>query len=286
MKSKKQVLVGCFLGLFMLSACATQDESHSANPTRTFSAPTLQPSPTVHIFNSEELYLTVTPGGANNFLTGNLPSGQDVPPIVDGISDIFGALNVDVVLEDDTLLRGILFNSPTLARGNGILLLSTTVDSWGSYPQLLQQAGYTVMVLALTRTDFDVIAFDTIVRTFSVASTVNPGNLMVIGELGSADFALRGCSQNLLCDAVVMLSPIDGSLAFDALRVYSPRPLLVVVAGDDNTSYPAALTIIGVTQNNVQFVETTTGRGSGMLALDNTLFTQLLEWLRTNFPSG
>jgi hypothetical protein len=225
------------------------------------------------------LYALETPSGANNAASASLPSGQYAPPIVEGTRNSDGAQVIDVVFSGGVLLPAMLYEADSLGRVAGVILLSADANAWGALPQTIRGLGYTVLVLPLPRTDYPLEDFQTMLDTMSLIGSVDPARLVVLAELDSANWALEGCATFPLCDALALFSPTSRERTQVAITQFLPRPLWVVAAQDDATSYPIALNLAGVAQGSTQFVEEVTGRGAGLLILSNTLQQSLLAWL-------
>jgi hypothetical protein len=282
MKKLAHILITGCMAIF-LASCAPE-VAPTARPTPALSAPTLAPSPTVAILTSDQLYGQETPRfGVNDLTAASLPSGQELPPIIYGTPAPDGSQAIEIVLLDDTRALGVLYTSNALVRAPAILLLSRTGNVWGNLPLDLQASGFTVMSLVLPNANYSTDELGEILNTLGLVSTVDPGRMAVIAEIDSADFALQACAVQLLCDALVMLSPVNRDVTLGAVSNFIPRPLFLAVAQDDAISYPTTLALSGVTQGASTFVEYATGRGVGLLTLNSDLTTTLIAWLRDNF---
>jgi len=271
------------IALVLLCAC-TAEPAPTPRPTREMSAPTLAPSPTVRILDSESLYALETPAGANNPTSAALPSGQYQPPVPQGTRSLSGDQIVTMTLADGSLLQADLVENNSLTRVPGILLLGTQPASYSTFVYSLRDAGYSVLVAAPPPAAASA-SFDALLESLTFVNSVDPALLAVIAELELADAALEGCARNLLCDAVVLLSPQDRERTAQALSRYLPRPLFVASAQDDVISYPTALNLAGLSQRSTAFREVATARGAGMLALYPDLQTELMAWLSGILPT-
>jgi hypothetical protein len=271
------------LALLLLCAC-TAEPAPTPRPTREISAPTLAPSPTVRILDSETLYAFETPAGANNATSAALPSGQYQPPLPQGTRSLDGDQIVTITLADASLLQADLVENNSLTRVPGVVLLGMQPASYGDFVYSLRDAGYSVLVTAPSAAAVR-SSFDAILEAMTFVNSVDPAHLAVIAELELADAALEGCARNLLCDAVGLLSPQDREQTAQALNRYLPRLLWVASAQDDAVSYPTALNLAGLSQRSTTFREAVTGRGAGMLALQPDLQTDLIAWLSSTLPA-
>src|SRR5688572_1943351 len=124
-KSKFLRLWASMVCTAFLSACGNSGvNAPTATPARELSAPTLQPSPTVDIKPSGELYeeSDVNPGQLNA-TAASLPSGSSLPPLVVGTPNVGGHRSVQILLEDGTQVTGDLYQRG-ISRVPGILLLA------------------------------------------------------------------------------------------------------------------------------------------------------------------
>jgi hypothetical protein len=282
MKKFAKILIGGCVA-FCLASC-TPETAPTARPTHALSAPALAPSPTVAILTSDQLYGQETPRfGVNDLTAASLPSGQELPPIINGTLSPNGSQGVEIILLDNSRALGALYESNALGRAPAILLLSRNSGVWGNLPLDLQASGFTVMSLVLPNADYSTEELGEILNTLGLVSTVDPGRMAVIAEIESADFALQACAIQLLCDALVMLSPVNRDATLGAVGNFIPRPLFLAVAQDDPISYPTTLALSGVTQGASTFSEYPTGRGAGLLTLNTDLTSTLIAWLRDNF---
>lgn len=262
--------------LFLLGAAGCAGDASPATATVFFSAPTLQPSPTIPIRNSEELYGS-DPFGPGDLTAAALPGNAALPPLVVGTPEAGAGASIQLILPDGRSLIGSLVEHGGALRAPGVLLLAGPARDWADLPVRLRQAGMTTLALEvvppLTAEDVRIL-----LESLSEVNSVNPGELGVVASLDLADSALAGCAVVEMCDVLVMLSPQGGQAA--TLADYNPRPLLVVVGRDDATAYPAALALLSGAASG-RLVEATTGRGTGLLA-DAGQVLNIVEWLVTN----
>lgn len=266
----------------LLSACNPSNAAPTPRATRSASSATLQPSATVEILSSDQLYANETPSGANNLVSANLPSGQYQPPIALGTSSLAGVQPIEMVLADGTRLMASLYEVESLTRVPGVLLLAADQQQWGTLPDRLRNRGYSVVVVALPRADYPVGDFQSLLETISLVDSIDPAYIAVLAELDAANWALEGCAAVLLCDALAIFSPTSRDRTQAAIAGYAPRPLLIAVAVDDAANYSVALTLAGAAQTSTVFVELPTGSGAELLLLDEALEFSLMSFLEAN----
>lgn len=263
------------LVLLLLSACLPVAE---VPPTRELTGPTLAPSPTVAIRNSDELYGAST-DGQNNATAASLPRDSALPPLDTG-ETAGGAMIVELFLSDGQTINAYLYQPNSEGRGEGVMLIGEALDAWGMLPNDLQAAGFTALVLQLPSV-LRAEDMDALLVSFSENGTVDPSRIAVIGSMAGADMALMGCAVYPLCDAVVLFSPQSRDTLLNVLPNFNPRPMLVIVGQSDESSYAAAT---GLAQNfaeGSQFLEQSSGRGAGLLALNSSLNGAIVEWLQS-----
>ena len=275
---------------FVLVGCDVLDVP-TPTPTQPLSGPTLEASPTVQIFTSEELY----PGNAEagfNPTTSSLPARAALPPLAIGTREPGGALTVEIVVADDVILLGDLYargdlptvanadGSETLQRQPGILILASLRSEWGNFPAFLSSQGATVLVVEMRQPPV-AADMDALLTSLSESGTVDPGRIGVIGAGTGADMALMGCAVTPICAATVLLSPQGRDTLANVVASYNPRPLFIAAATDDATSFAAAQAV-ALSASNARFEQFTTGRGPTLLSLYPELPDQIVEWLLTS----
>lgn len=261
----------------ILSACEVLPEAPTPTPTRTFSGPTLQPSPTVAIRSSDELYAASTPAGSSDPTIAALPNEAFLPPVASGTREASGAELVRVVMDDGSLLLADFYHEGT-ARQPGVLLLGPDRLAWGLLPVQLQGAGFAVLSVDMRATP-RTADLEPLLSALMESGAVDPGRIAVMGAAQGADIALLGCANLPACDAVALLSPLGRDSLLNAMITYNPRPLLVAVGRDDREAYAAGLAITNVAQGETRFLEFETGRGTALLRLNPTLSDELVGWL-------
>lgn len=262
--------------VFIGTGCA---EIPLPTPTATYalSAPTLEPSPTVHLLTSDELYGDSQPFGQSEPTAASVPSRGALPPLVIATADNDNAQRTQLILQNGSIAQADLYETIALERVAGILLLSRTQGAWGTFPRTLSEAGYTVLAVELPTliTAQDIVE---LLTSLGEVASVDPSRIAVIAEDISADDALLGCSIDLMCDALIMISPNNRETVLNVAQNYRPRPLLLIASKEDAVSYPVALAINGTVPEST-FIETNFGRGAGLLTLEDTLVSQVILWL-------
>ena len=264
----------------IISACNVLPQQIEPTATRRFSAPTLAPSPEVVIQNSDEIYGDITDGQSNPTAAA-LPVDAALPPLQSGITSDSGARPIQIFLENGIAVTGDLYQqSASEHRSAGVLILGRGITAWGSLPSDLFSAGYTVLVLNLP----DVLLaedMDVLLTSLSENGSVDPARLVAIGAEETADMALLGCTIYPICDAVVMLSPQSRSAILNVLPSFNPRPMFIAASLNDAESYATASSIATSFADGSQFIEQSTGTGTGLLTLNSELSNFIITWLGT-----
>jgi hypothetical protein len=274
--------------LLIISGCNALPQAPTLTPTRSISAPTLAASPTVRIQSSGALYGDNIRSGQNDLTAAALPNDAAMPPLQATRDAASAAGNsnapdiAQITLETGDVLIAELYTGSTESgeRVPGVLMLGHERFNPGELPADIARAGFTVMVVelpTLTRVE----TLDTLLSSFSEQGSVDPGLIAVIGAEASADYALLGCAEYLICDAVVLLSPRGRDTLANVLPGINPRPIFVAAAPDDPEGYEAAEALSNGFAEQSRFFEATTGRGTTMLALNSGLGDEIITWLQT-----
>lgn len=270
-----------FALFLLLTACNVLPQAPEPTSTRNFTAPTIAPSPTVQILNSDEIYGDNIVDGQSNATAAALPVDAPLPPVQAGITGESGAQVVQIFLEDGSSVMGELYEQgDSDNRVAGILIIGQEIDGWASLASDLFNAGYTVLVIDLPENPRAEI-MDTLLTSLSENGTVDPARIAAIGAEASADFAFLGCTIYEICDAVVMLSPQSRNAILNVLPNYNPRPLFLAASLNDAESYATAASIATSFADGSRFVEQSTGTGTGLLALNSELSNFVITWLAT-----
>ncbi len=264
-----------FALILLLAGCQSlAPQSSTLTPTWAFTGPTVAPSPTAD-------FTLLTPGSPDALAPGQsdptaaaLPWEAQLPPVNVGDSVI-------LTLRDGTQLRVVMYENVSLETGQrlpGLLLIGGALDGWGSWPETLRDAGFTVMVADMAGYS-SVDAFVDVIRAFSESGTVNPGLIGVIGAGVGADQSLIGCAVERLCDAAVLISPIGRETLANIMADYNPRPLLLVAGRSDLEVYDTILTIERVAEGDVTLVPLESAeRGMALVASNPQLIDAIRDW--------
>ncbi|MCU0512371.1 MAG: hypothetical protein MUE40_07350 [Anaerolineae bacterium] len=267
----------CAAGL-LLAGCAADVVAPTLRPTRAVSGPTLVASPTIHLQTSGELYgeSEFNPG-QNDPTAAALPSRSGLPPLVVGTPAAAGPQRVQMVLPDGVLLGGQLYTRG-ISRVPGLLLLAPAEAAWGTLPQRLHDAGFTVLVVTPRQPALPA-DLDTVLLALSEIGTVDPSLIGVLAAGSSTDMAFTGCAANGLCDAVVLLSPAGRETLLTAMNAYRPRPVLVIAGQDDAAGYAAAVALASAASGLSQLITYPAGSGTALLAQHPELNDSITAWV-------
>lgn len=271
----------CVGAALLLAACSGASDP-TPIPTFALSGPTLEPSPTIQFLSSGELYVDITPEGANNPASAALPSGQYQPPLLAAPVDLSGAREATFQLTNGVTLNGVVQEAVSDQRAPGVLLLGPRAANWGELPSRLAGLGFTVAAVSMTRFDFNAAEVATLLETVALLRSVDPSRLAIVAELEAADWALEGCGLSGLCKALVILSPTNRARAEASMPRFAPRPLLISAAEDDVQSFPIALALSAQAATSIQYVPAPTGRGAALLGIAPTLEFQLIAFLQAS----
>ncbi len=235
----------CALGMAPLLVGCAAIAVPTPTPTRVLSGPTLAPTGDVIPLPPSEVpgsFLDDT-AGASDPTAAALPNDLDLPPLA--VTQADGTQAVTLTLAS-TQLTGSLYTNVAV-RSPGVLLLSTEADVWGDFPRTIEANGYVVLSVVLPQ-NADASLVGEVLGSFSElaqgdASLLDPARIAVIGERSAADLTLRACAVDLRCDALGMLSPVDGSGAVLLMGQIGTRPVLLAASQDDSASYTLAQTI-------------------------------------------
>ena len=266
-----------FFVTILVSACDALPQA-SFEPVRRLSAPTLAASPTVPIFNSDEIYGDTITDGQSDPTAQALPVDAPLPPLQSGLINEAGGQSIQIILENAQLMDGELYENPDAGRVAGVLLLAPDRLTWGSLPADLYANGFTVLLVEMP-TVARAADMDVLLTSLSEQGTVDPSRIAAIGAGEGADMALLGCAVYEICDAVVLLSPQNGEALVNVLPNFNPRPILVIAARNDTASYEAAARLSTAFAEGSQFMQPATGQGTGLLALNSDLHSEIIRWL-------
>jgi len=266
--------------LSLLVACDVLPQQPTLTPTRDLSAPTLAPSPTVNILNSQELYGDSIADGQNNPTAAALPNTGALPPFAAGTHEPGGSATVQIVLQNGEIVVGDLYEtSNALHRSPGVLLIGRDRLAWGLLPAQLFAADFSVLVVD-TPASPRPADFDVLLTSLSELGPVDPAHIAVVGAQDAADLSLLGCAITAICDAVVLLSPRSRDTLLNVLPNYNPRPMLVIAGQDDTASFQVALALAGTFGAGSQFIDYPSGSGTDLLSINPDLNTRIITWLQ------
>src|SRR5690606_141344 len=186
------------------SGCSAFEPLPTPFPTRQLTGPTSVPSP---VFRGE----LPTEGptvvfGQNDPTAAAMPSGGDLPPLPVGDASAGGVQqSIAITGGDGRVLTGDLF-SGGVERVPGLVMIAPDSAEWLDLPLRLQAAGFTVLTLSTSQV-ISTGDLSAALQSLRDVATVDPGRMGVIGALQGADMALLGCSVELLCDVVAVISP-------------------------------------------------------------------------------
>ncbi|MFN8527724.1 MAG: hypothetical protein U0670_03835 [Anaerolineae bacterium] len=270
---QRKALVVCFAfsGLLWLAAC--DSEPVTPIPTRTYSGPTIAPSevfypnmPTQESFNA----------GVNDPTAAAQPRGAQLPPLVIG-QEGSEVESIQVTAGDGTQLTGDLYLSRAGDLAPGILLIAPSRSAWGDFPLRLAALGKTVLSMELR---VDAPLGDALAMIDALANTqgVDPGKIAVVGAEAGADLALAACADDLLCDGLAMLTPLDVRSSGDLAR-YTLRPLWVAVSADDPARSVAEQLRLTAPDQVQLLTQPGNMRGASLITADSTLADALITFL-------
>jgi hypothetical protein len=274
------------LGALAVGAAACDNIAPTLTPTRPISAPTLQASPTVLPFVPSDEPTRLLYVGQNDPTAAALPRDSELPPLAAG-TVVPGETHQPIVVTapDGVQLSGDLYISPTQDLSPGILMLSADNSAWLDLPLRLQRQGYTVLAMPLrpdTTANSASALGDFEAMIMALAQVADPGHLAVVGAETGADMALAGCAVELLCDALVLLTPTDLDIAQNTIIRYNPRPIYLSVARNDGVNFGIVEYLRGSARGEIGYdLVDGQARGAALLQTDPPLTDRLIEWLGT-----
>ncbi|MCL4253261.1 MAG: hypothetical protein KJ043_05730 [Anaerolineae bacterium] len=197
-----------------------------------------------------------------------------------------GVQTVQVTLREGQILTGQLYPpEPIEIEGRllrprlpAILLLGTGIE-WAGFPQLLQNSGYTVLVMDMRSIGL-ASAVEDILAALSVTDSVYPALIAVMAAGDNADYALIACANNAVCDALVLFSPRNQATLANVMGGFTPRPSLVVVNTLESVSYQTVVALQGIAGDSMQII-TREGsvNGAEMLVTYPEIADAVIAWL-------
>ncbi len=221
--------------------------------------------------------------GYNDPTAASLPSGGNMPPrYVTDSESLTGGIGVEITTTRG-VLSGELYNNLLNERRPGIMLLAPDRTTWLDLPLRLQSAGYTVLSITVDRqTDSVLEDFQAVLRSLSETGSVDPGQIVVIGALEGADIGLVGCANDLLCDALVMFSPLLQTGLNEAVFRYNPRPMYLVSSTADET---VANQIRANARGAVVYEALDGEAGASLIQSSPAITDRLIQWLADTLGS-
>ena len=261
------------------AACDTLLPPPTITPTSTLSGPTLEASPTLNLVQPTNISFDDVVATSNATVAALAPDSV-VPPAPVGTPAANSAGQpVVVTAQDGTLLNGLFYQKSDGVRRPGVLLLGADVNAWGTLPQRIFDANFTVLVMPLRQAnaqdDF------TVMLQALTSGDADPARLGVIGTVDGADTALLGCSVDKLCDTAILLSPSNSPVMQQAMGAFSPRTVLMVASQDDTISYPAVQALQPLNRGEVLVQPfASAGRGTDILTKRPDLIDLIIAWLQ------
>jgi hypothetical protein len=260
----------------LLAAC--DGEPPSPTPTRALSGPTLEASPQPFLGPPTEAPPDIESGiGQNDPTAAALPGGAALPPMLIGTPGS-GRQGIEITADDGTLLYGDLLQN-TEIRMPGALLLGTDRTAWGGFPEQLNDAGYTVLVMEL-REGAGVADVRVMIDALT-SGMADPGRIAVIGAARGADLALLGCAAVATCDTAILLSPLQEQTILNEMPRFNPRPLLQAVSQADEESFTTAQAVDAAATGDKLFQPLdNAGRGTAILLNRPDVGDLIIQWLQ------
>lgn len=272
--------------MLILGACsALSPEVPTLTPTWDYTAPTIEP--TSSLFRTRPTEPVGINPGQNIPQAASIPANGALPPLIVESSDGVDAKLVQIPLSNGGMVFGRLYESAPvfiedqviLPRLPGVLLLGAPPDEWGSLPTTLYAAGYTVMIAEMgVNQDFE--SFEDVINSFSELQTIYPGLIAAVGVREGADQALIGCTGELLCDAVVLISPVSRDTLVNMLVDYNPRPIYIAASQTDETDLDVAEALARIATGEIRLrLFENSGIGLSLLHNNPDLATDITSWL-------
>ena len=264
--------------LLLLAACDDPGAS-GVTPTVTLSGASIAPSEVFYPNAPTQAPVENDDFGQTDPTAAALPADAVLPPLAVGTSALGSAQqHIQITAADGTLLDGDFYQSGD-TRMPGVLLLAADRTAWGDFPSKIHDAGFTVLTVNIRQ---DAPETDVTVMLQSLMTgEADPARLAVIGADTGADEALIGCSGELLCDALVMLSPTNNEALIKAMPAFNPRSLFLAASQDDTASFGMIQSLKASATGDV-FLQpfTSSGHGTEMLVNRPDLGDLIIQWLQ------
>lgn len=265
--------------LIALAACDTLLPPPTSIPTVALSGPTIEASPTLNLVQATNVSFDAVVATSNPTVAA-IPPDSVVPPAPFGTPPASGSgQGVVITAQDGTLLNGILYQKNDGVRHPGILIWGTDINAWGTLPQRIYDANFTVLIMPF-RIDNAQADFTVLMQALT-SGDADPARLGVIGAVDAADATLIGCSVDKLCDTAILLSPSNSPAMAQAMGAFSPRTILMVASQDDNISFPAVQALQPLNRGEVLVQPfASAGRGTDILTKRADLIDLIIAWLQ------
>lgn len=268
-----------FLSVLALTAC---DDTlfPTVTPERTLTGPTIAPTPVFLPQPPTEISFDENADGQSDPTAAALPADAALPPLAVGATAAPGdpRQGIQITAEDGSPLSGDMYQSGA-ERLPGILMLSADRSGWGDFPAKLHAAGFTLLVMN-QRPNAPASDFTVMLQSLN-SGDADPARLAVIGADVGADAALTGCAGDLLCDALILLSPSSDDGLLREITAYNPRPIFLTASEDDAVSFGMAQRLQGASTGQVLFQPfSSAGHGSELLVNRPDLGDLMIQWLQ------
>jgi hypothetical protein len=271
------------LAAFFLASCA--GDFPTITPTPSLTGPTLEASATVNPLP----FPSIVPGEnyfENYFdpTAAGLAPGAQLPPERVG-TPVPSQLFQEIVLNamDGTPMFGDLYQQSE--RVPGVLLITRNRLDWGTLPEQLYQAGYTVLTMDI-RSNAGLEDFEVMLQALS-SGIADPGRLVVMGGDEGADLAMIGCATDLLCDAVALLSPIGRDTLLNAMITYNPRPILLAASEQTQEAFLTIQALQAAATGNATYQTfQDTSSGAQIVQAHTELIDVIIGWVQTVVATG
>ena len=248
-------------------------------PTSILTGPTIEASPTLNLQQPTNVSFDAVVATGNATVAALAPDSVVPPALIGTPSANSSGQPVVITAQDGTLLSGTFYQKNDGVRHPGILMIAADINAWGTLPQRIFDANFTVLVMPLRTANAQ--ADFTVMLQALTSGDADPSRLGVIGALDGADTTLLGCSVDKLCDTAILLSPSDSPAMQQAMGAFSPRTVLMVASQDDNISYPAIQALQPLNRGEVLVQPfASAGRGTDILTKRPDLIDLIIAWLQ------
>lgn len=271
-------LVLTILLSMIVVACDRLPQAASPTATRAFSAPTIVPSPTIILRNSDQLYGTIHDGQSMPDIA-SLPVNAAVPPLTTSLEED-GAQTVQMTLTSGETINALLYPHPNEGRSTGILLIGSAGQLWANLPSALAAAGYNALLIELPDNS-PVDWVNTLLEAYREDTHVDPARMLIIGAEAHSDLALAACVSDLICDGVILFSPQNRQTMLGFAPELAERPMLLVANRNETASQQLSTALVAQAPDSISLIETEIGNGTNMIALNSDLNSRIIAWLTT-----